>query len=134
MARYEGGLQRCGYSGHHHSAPHQIWLQVTLVVEGSRLSYHKAVLSQHSRLVRSLLQDQAWCQCYDVVISLDGVSLRDVQFVMELIYSGAGGISSQSHGDIRPVLSMLEIDTILVDDLAVEEGLVLETSNPVDYG
>ena len=103
-------------------------------MEDTRLSYHKAVLSQHSRLVRSLLQDEAWCQCYDVVISLDDVSLRDVKYVMELIYNGAGGISSQSHGDIKAVLSMLQIETILLDDLVVEEGLVPEVSHGLEYG
>lgn len=101
---------------------------------GSKLSYHKAVLSQHSRLIRSLLQDDGWCQCYDVVLSLDDVSLEDVKFVMDLIYNGAGGLSSQNHEDIKAVISMLQIDTVVVDDLQVDEGLVVETSGAMEFG
>ena len=103
-------------------------------MEGSRLSYHKAVLSQHSRLVRSLLEDDAWCKCYDVVISLDNVSLNDVKHVMELIYNGTGGISSQNHGDIKTVISMLQIETIIVDDLEADPGLVVEASSFAGIG
>ena len=44
------------------------------------------------------------------------------------------GFSSQSHGDIKAVLSMLQIETILLDDLVVEEGLVLEVSHGQEYG
>ena len=108
--------------------------QVTFIVAGSSLSYHKAVLSQHSGLIRSLLQDEGWCKCYDVVLSLDDVSLEDVKFVMELIYNGAGGLSSQNHGDIKAVISMLQIETIVVDDLEVDEGLVVETPGAMEFG
>lgn len=112
----------------------EVYRDVTFVVAGSRLSYHKAVLSQHSRLIRSLLQDDGWCKCYDVVISLDDVGLNDVKAVMELIYNGTGGISSQNHGDIKAVISMLQIDTIVVDDLEAEEGVVLEALNTSGIG
>ena len=111
-----------------------IMFQVTFIISGSKLSYHKAVLSQHSRLIRSLLQDDSWCKCYDVVLSLDDVSLEDVKFVMELIYNGTGGLSSQNHGDIRDVISMLQIETIVVDDLEVEEGLVGESPGVTEFG
>ena len=108
--------------------------QVTFIVAGSRLSYHKAVLNQHSRLIRSLLQDDGWCKCYDVVLSLDDVSLEDVKFVMDLIYNGAGGLSSQNHEAIKAVISMLQIETIVVDDLQVEEGLAVETPGATEFG
>ena len=104
------------------------------MVGGSRLSYHKAVLSQHSALVRSLLQDTGWCQCCDVVITLDDVSLDDVKYVMDLIYNGAGGTSSQDNGDIKHVVSMLQIETILVEELVAEDGSSVETSGPKEYG
>ena len=110
------------------------FLKVTFIVAGSKLSYHKAVLTQHSRLIRSLLQDTGWCQCYDVVLSLDDVSPEDVKFVMDLIYNGAGGFSSQKHEDLKAVISMLQIDTILVDDLEVDGGLVLETPSSLEFG
>ena len=110
------------------------FLKVTFIVAGSKLSYHKAVLTQHSRLIRSLLQDTGWCQCYDVVLSLDDVSPEDVKFVRDLIYNGAGGFSSQKHEDLKAVISMLQIDTILVDDLEVDGGLVLETPSSLEFG
>ena len=53
---------------------------------------------------------------------------------MELIYNGSGGLSSQNHGDIKAVISMLQIDTIVVDDLEVDEGLVVETPEAMEFG
>lgn len=112
----------------------EVYRDVTFIVAGRRLSYHKAVLNQHSRLIRSLLQDDGWCKCYDVVLSLDDVSLEDVKFVMDLIYNGAGGLSSQNHEAIKAVISMLQIETIVVDDLQVDEGLVVETPGATEFG
>ena len=53
---------------------------------------------------------------------------------MDLIYNGAGGLSSQKHEDIKAVISMLQIETILVDDLEVDEGLVVETPGATEFG
>ena len=69
-----------------------------------------------------------------MVLSLDDVSPEDVKFVMDLIYNGAGGFSSQKHEDLKAVISMLQIDTILVDDLEVDGGLVLETPSSIEFG
>ena len=81
-----------------------------------------------------MLQDDGWCKCYDVVLSLDDVTLEDVKFVMDLLYNGAGGLSSQKHEDIKAVVSMLQIDTIVVEDLEVDEGLVVETPGATEFG
>ena len=98
-------------------------LKLTLVVEGKKLLYHKAVLSQHSRVVRQLLTEDTWCKCYDVIVSLDNVSLASVKYVMDLIYAGAGGLadSSASAGDYKEVIKMLQIDTIVVSDLEEQD-------------
>ena len=53
---------------------------------------------------------------------------------MDLIYNGAGGLSSQNHEDIKAVISMLQIDTVVVDDLQVDEGLVVETFGAMEFG
>ena len=97
--------------------------QLTLVVDGKKLLYHKAVLSQHSRVVRQLLTEDTWCKCFDVIISLDNVSLASVKYVMDLIYSGAGGWADNSAnaGDYKEVIKMLQIDTIVVSDLEEQD-------------
>ena len=95
------------------------------MAEGKRLHYHKAVLAQHSRLVRQLLTEDAWCRCYDAVISLDSVSAAGVKYVMDLVYSGAGGMAdtgeSGAMADYRAVIEMLMIDTIVLGDARAEE-------------
>ena len=99
--------------------------QITIVAEGKRLHYHKAVLAQHSRLVRQLLTEDAWCRCYDAVISLDSVSAAAVKYVMDLVYSGAGGMADTgapgAMADYRAVIEMLMIDTIVLGEARAEE-------------
>ena len=96
--------------------------QITIVAEGKRLHYHKAVLAQHSRLVRQLLTEDAWCRCYDAVISLDSVSAAAVKYVMDLVYSGAGGMAdTEAMADYRAVIEMLMIDTIVLGEARAEE-------------
>ena len=92
-------------------------------MDGKKLLYHKAVLSQHSRVVRQLLTEDTWCKCFDVIISLDNVSLASVKYVMDLIYSGAGGWADNSvnAGDYKEVIKMLQIDTIVVSDLEEQD-------------
>ena len=95
------------------------------MAEGKKLLYHKAVLAQHSRLVRQLLTEDAWCRCYDVIISLDTVSVASVRYVMDLVYSGAGGLAEagdpRAVADIRAVIEMLMIDTIVLGEASVQE-------------
>ena len=90
------------------------------MAEGKKLLYHKAVLAQHSRLVRQLLTEDAWCRCYDVIISLDTVSVASVRYVMDLVYSGAGGLV-EAGANIRAVIEMLMIDTIVLGEASVQE-------------
>jgi len=96
---------------------------ITIVAEGKKLLYHKAVLAQHSRLVRQLLTQDAWCRCYDVIISLDSVSAAGVKYVMDLVYSGAGGMADtgEAVADYRAVIEMLMIDTIVLGEARAEE-------------
>ena len=95
------------------------------MAEGKKLLYHKAVLAQHSRLVRQLLTEDAWCRCYDVIISLDTVSVASVRYVMDLVYSGAGGLAEAGDpvagANIRAVIEMLMIDTIVLGEASVQE-------------
>ena len=90
--------------------------------------YHKAVLAQHSRLVQQLLTSESWCPCHDVVISLDGVSLESVKYIMDLIYAGIGGLAAPQAKDegFKEVLKMLMIDTIVVSDVEVEDNFNLQ--------
>ena len=53
---------------------------------------------------------------------------------MDLLYNGAGGLSSQKHEDLRAVIKMLQIETIIVDDLEVDGDLVLETPAAMELG
>ena len=83
------------------------------------------MLAQHSRLIRQLLTEDAWCRCYDVIISLDSVSAASVKYVMDLVYSGAGGLAdtaeSGSSDDHRAIIEMLMIDTIVFGEARAEE-------------
>ena len=83
------------------------------------------MLAQHSRLVRQLLTEDAWCRCYDAIISLDSVSAAGVRYVMDLVYSGAGGMADTGEpgamADYRAVIEMLMIDTIVLGEARVEE-------------
>ena len=79
-------------------------------------------MAQHSRLVRQLLTEDAWCRCYDAVISLDSVSAAAVKYVMDLVYSGAGGMAdTEAMADYRAVIEMLMIDTIVLGEARAEE-------------
>jgi len=98
-----------------------VYRDITIVAEGMRLEYHKAVLVQHSRLLRQLITEKSWCGCQDVVISLDDVTASSVRNVMDLIYSGVGGVAGDRSKDFTQVIDMLQIDTIVVSDVEMEE-------------
>ena len=101
---------------------------LTLMVQGEKLCYHKAVLAQHSRLVRHILTDNSWCQCNEVIINLDDVEVESVKYVMDLIYAGVGGFANPTGKDkqFKDVLKMLLIDTIVMSNVEVEESFNLE--------
>jgi len=107
---------------------------LVFLVEGKKLYYHQAVIAQHSQLVRSLLIKTSCCKCQgadcsrnagNVFISLDGVKIETVQYVMDMIYAGSGNIAGDTD-DYKHVLEMLQINTIVVDALNSFEGFVLE--------
>ena len=107
------------------------------MAEGKKLLYHKAALAQHSRLVRQLLTEDAWCRCYDVIISLDTVSAAGVKYVMDLLYSGAGGMAdTREHvamADYRAIIEMLMIDTIVLGEASAEEEFNMEEFNMNEF-
>jgi len=107
---------------------------LVFLVEGKKLYYHQAVIAQHSELVRNILLKNNCCKCGgadcsrnagNIFISLDGVKINTVQYVMDMIYAGSGGIAGDTD-DYKSVLGMLQINTIVVDALDSLEGFVLE--------
>ena len=74
------------------------------------------------------MTEKSWCNCQDVVISLDDVSIRGVKYVLDLIYSGYGNVASGDiPQDFKTVIEMLQIDTIVTSD--VYEAPTVETSS-----
>ena len=71
--------------------------------------------------MRQLITEKSWCGCQDVVISLDDVTASSVRNVMDLIYSGVGGVAGDRSKDFTQVIDMLQIDTIVVSDVEMEE-------------
>jgi len=107
---------------------------LVFLVEGKKLYYHQAVIAQHSELVRNILLKNNCCKCGgadcsrnagNIFISLDDVKINTVQYVMDMIYAGSGGIAGDTD-DYKSVLGMLQINTIVVDALDSLEGFVLE--------
>jgi len=107
---------------------------LVFLVEGKKLYYHQAVIAQHSELVRNILLKNNCCKCGgadcsrnagNIFISLDGVKINTVQYVMDMIYAGSGSIAGDTD-DYKSVLGMLQINTIVVDALDSLEGFVLE--------
>lgn len=98
-----------------------VYRDITIIAEGKHLEFHKAVLVQHSRLLRQLITEKSWCGCQDVIISLDNVTASSVSNVMDLIYSGVGGVAGERNKDFKHVIDMLQIDTLVVSDIIMEE-------------
>jgi len=112
----------------------QLYPDLVLVVEGQRLMYHQAVLAQHSSLLKDLMLRTGCCKCHgeecrrisdDVVVSLTDVSAAQVQYVMDIIYSGGGSMAGDVE-EYKQVLRMLAIDTVVLDEVEVQEGFVFE--------
>jgi len=111
-----------------------LYPDLVLVVEGRSLMYHQAVVAQHSSLLKDLLLRTGCCKCQgehcrrvsgDVVVSLTDVTVAQVQYVMDVIYNGGGSIA----GDVaayKEILRMLAIDTVMLEDVKVQEGFVFE--------
>merc|ERR1719402_324350 len=70
----------------------------------------------------------------DVVVSLTDVSAAQVQYVMDIIYSGGGSMAGDVE-EYKEVLRMLAIDTVVLDEVEVQEGFVFEkqemTASPI---
>jgi len=107
---------------------------LVFLVEGKKLYFHQAVVAQHSVLVKSLLLKNSCCKCFgvdcsrnagNVFITIDGVKIDTVQYVMDLVYSGSGSIAGDTE-DYKSVIDMLQIDTILLGDIEAPLGFNME--------
>jgi len=110
---------------------------LVLVVEGRKLYYHQAVLVQHSALVKSLLLKSSCCKCGgrecsrnsgNIFITLEGLQVDTVQYVMDILYAGGGSIAGDSH-DYAKVVEMLQIQTVMIDKVEAKDGFTKDEFN-----